>query len=1259
MWVGVKPMFDVAKPIALTLMMMMILMPIPSSVGQGNDGPEGRILISSYPAQVHFNVTYPNGTPAADVTVYILSHYSSSGFGDTGRTNASGQVMMTVDSNNWGPSMVLLYDGGQDHFLRLDMNIWPKDRTYLDLMLPEHLPYVNVIKGTVRKLDTGEPAPGVGLHLSGRDSMDRPVDEVVIADGSGRYTFLAPNSTSGYGLTVTDPLPGYDQAAIFFNVNPSLAENVYDLYIRPEMVSTVPLSYRVVDATTSVVMDGDTSYVRGSPIGRDLSGVYRGMTEDPVTQTFSGDLMEGCYEVGWTSEKDGRWNITYSIQTYVLLNETPLDMDIPIEVPTELRPVTLRTWKGTGGPLGYTLVDYSYSVYEGSQRTGVRLDGQATPDGWLFFGVPPDRDIQVRAWYWGYEEETFVIPAGPASSPVDLNITFEEGGSIMNPQGDFSILVRDEITHVPIPNAYVSGYTWDDEGSYYSIGEYTSGNGYANGSADAMKYPEVFIYHALGTAVLKNVTIVVGERTDLVVDLERRTFPDPYYKYTLDLRDPQGQPVPTTLMELNSYDMGYYFTATSDSTGTLTFYAQPSTYSMRLKGDDYFWYMSPHWNGEGEFDLEPGGGHLGTITLYPTRPLQIIEGHVLDASTMEPLRFRRVSTESIAPIEAPSRQIGPFYPWMDPVFNRPETGAHLLWYETFSDRTGFYRTYGRDTVELTLWEEGYFPYYEVMDIDSATSKDILLDPIPEATTTLEGTLVDEDGDPVEGVVLLFEDDHQAEIFLDNYTGEDGKFAFDLHPAEYRVLFGNMTLHGETTVVVNESGLTGLILELIPRSYLNGTVKDAEGVPVSGINISVLSPGTGEGTVIDSMLSNSTGGFSFLLGKGSYRLEFAGNDTYQRAESAEILLTGWIDVSYDLVLFERTSGTIMGHVRGNGGPLVGGMEGATVWLNDASGTPILFVETGPLGVFEFEDVPKGSGYLMNATPPVEEMGEVGVATGYLPSSPVTVDVTGAIATVEIGLEYYRLPAPGYFNITLYGPKGTGVLLDEPIRISFSEPIGKDDFPPFFEISPVIAGLEFNWDAEGRSLMIAHAPFAVNTTYHAKVAGTIVSSAGNWLWGGEDLTWNFTTGMEAGAWSLDTATVHVTSNRTVYVNATGGEGQTVYVIIGTLGSFELEETSTGVYKVVIAGTILAWDKEYSYRFSDTPQGSDMAPGLSGTFKTPKEPGVPIGGDDDDDDNDLMKVLAPCCVVGTILLLIMVIIIVLIMVIKKKGKKSEGEE
>jgi hypothetical protein len=40
-------------------------------------------------------------------------------------------------------------------------------------------------------------------------------------------------------------------------------------------------------------------------------------------------------------------------------------------------------------------------------------------------------------------------------------------------------------------------------------------------------------------------------------------------------------------------------------------------------------------------------------------------------------------------------------------------------------------------------------------------------------------------------------------------------------------------------------------------------------------------------------------------------------------------------------------------------------------------------------------------------------------------------------------------------------------------------------------------------------------------------------------------------------------------------------------------------------VIGGTLLEWDTEYSYHFSDSENGTDKAPMLSGTFRTPVEP------------------------------------------------------
>jgi hypothetical protein len=210
-----------------------------------------------------------------------------------------------------------------------------------------------------------------------------------------------------------------------------------------------------------------------------------------------------------------------------------------------------------------------------------------------------------------------------------------------------------------------------------------------------------------------------------------------------------------------------------------------------------------------------------------------------------------------------------------------DRGIELLQTSVHSDHTGFYKAYGRETVMLHCWSEGYFEYEEKVDLGTRApvQKDILLDPIPTPTTTLQGTLVNEDGAPVRGMVLLFETDHPQSIFLENYTGTDGKFGFDLHPSEYRIVFGNETLHSETTVVVNDTGLTGVVLRLVPFSNLNGTVKDAEGNPISGVQISLFHPGSDEGTIMENRTTDLSGSFSFELEKGTYRVDFPGSDTY--------------------------------------------------------------------------------------------------------------------------------------------------------------------------------------------------------------------------------------------------------------------------------------------------------------------------------------------------------------------------------------------
>ncbi len=150
------------------------------------------------------------------------------------------------------------------------------------------------------------------------------------------------------------------------------------------------------------------------------------------------------------------------------------------------------------------------------------------------------------------------------------------------------------------------------------------------------------------------------------------------------------------------------------------------------------------------------------------------------------------------------------------------------------------------------------------------------------------------------------------------------------------------------------------------------------------------------------------------------------------------------------------------------------------------------------------------------------------------------------------------------------------------------------------------------------------------------------------GGADLaatlSGTFKTPVEQVSWDLDSATVELDDDGNWVVEAEGGEGQDVWIIIRDVGSFKLAEVTPGLFKITIPASEFDKGKEYDYWFSDEENREDMEPGLSGSLKT-KEAG---------EDNGTNLGLYLC--LGTIVVLILILIIVVVLIASRRGKGSK---
>lgn len=137
-----------------------------------------------------------------------------------------------------------------------------------------------------------------------------------------------------------------------------------------------------------------------------------------------------------------------------------------------------------------------------------------------------------------------------------------------------------------------------------------------------------------------------------------------------------------------------------------------------------------------------------------------------------------------------------------------------------------------------------------------------------------------------------------------------------------------------------------------------------------------------------------------------------------------------------------------------------------------------------------------------------------------------------------------------------------------------------------------------------------------------------------------------------WQIFSASVTTKESGTWVVEVTATENIDVWIVIDGVGSFELLPNGPGEYKVLIPYENFEYDTEYSYHFSDTEDGQDMAGSFSGTLRTPKEDSRSSSPDEE------IGFGGFCCI-AFILLLVLIIIVVVVVLVRKKSDVSAFEE
>ncbi len=395
-----------------------------------------------------------------------------------------------------------------------------------------------------------------------------------------------------------------------------------------------------------------------------------------------------------------------------------------------------------------------------------------------------------------------------------------------------------------------------------------------------------------------------------------------------------------------------------------------------------------------------------------------------------------------------------------------------------------------------------------------------------------------------------------------------------------------------------------MLVLKPSTFITGIVTNKAGDPVPGINVTLQVKEGGTFIVLRQATTNATGFYIFTINKGEYRIIVERTPLYDPYEGDPLITDGWNPILHNIILENLTIGNIMGKVIGDGGPFQSGIPGANVTLIQDGG-PVSWTKATVEGGFLFQAIPFGT-YSILAVPPEELQPVEDLRSGYQEKESESFSLTVASFDLDITLEFIEYTSPSFVNITYNTPEGEGVYLDSPIMIEFSHTMDISSVSNGIIITPEVANTTFAWDGSLTIVTISHDPFQPDTNYSVRILSTVISYEGFPLW--EEFEWWFMTGNATDPWDIFSAEVTVDEGKNVSVIVTGPPNLDIFMFFLNIDYLELAEGPSGTYTYLINGTILDWDTEYNYFFTDSYGGLDRAQEFNGTIMTPEEPYSP---------------------------------------------------
>ncbi|MCU0799753.1 MAG: Ig-like domain-containing protein [Candidatus Thermoplasmatota archaeon] len=1177
----------------LALVLTMLFLGSSLTALSGAVGEFGSRIISPKIATLHVNVTYGNGSAASGIWVYVYNLDSSTwSTSSLNVTDTWGKTTVIIRGYDIGPCYLQASNSTGELWVRQELYVEPGRTYYRDIVLTPALPRSYTIEGTVRYFSNGTAINGAYYLVNGMDKLGRDNVKTGYTGADGRFSAQVAMSNYGYSINVYyGSLIGYSNHVF---INSTQTTYTFDIRLR-DLSGTLPLNVRFIDDRTGKPVSNPDIYIAGTAAFRDhLPYNYWFWPIDPsgwVNQT----LGRGEYFYIMDSTRyTANCYISYETIVGVVMNDTPITREFRMTFPEVFRNITVKTReKGTGNIASDVFITSSTVKVRGPEydissrsRTSINSTGENK------ISLIPDKGYTLDVASYDYKTTQIVLPPGPIGDTEVITVELEKMDDPVPGSGTVSILVKDQKTGRPLPYYSVTG-----NGPSVYFYEETAPDGFINRTIPAGHYDTIEIYGNLGTGMVEDFTIADGQTKTLTILLtDRKDFDrTPFYQYSFRVVDESGSPLPNIYVPVVRYYGGGYdsFDSYSDSNGLVHLTVRPGTYnimtSMGYNIYDPFSGLRQHNTAhrDNQIVVNAPGGVGPDVTLYSSYPFTEVTGAVKDLKTGMSLHSAYISITSGKDIGGGSR---------DMMFRDLDV-VHMT-YSIFSFSNGYFRLYGKDTIAYTCTLDGYFPKAGVFSSGSrALNQNIYLEPLLAKTTYINGTLMDYLGNPKSGKIYVHDLDREDYLVNNTSTGNDGLFSMGVYPGRFRIDYYNDTISESMELTVGSEGVENLQLMLTPETLFYGKVVNWEFAGIGNISVELFS-----GTDFENgAVTNEEGMFFFTAKPGSYTLVVGGSELYDGFSGGPYVATGFNEFNLTIVLENRTTGSVLGKVIGDG-PTPEPIPEANVVLWDQTMTVSWPATSNETGEFRIDDVPYGTGFVLEVDPPIYlRPDEITSRSGYLNTTYGPFNLTTAELNVEVHLEYVKKTPRGFYNITSYSPSGNDVYLNEPIVIHFSHSMNVSTLIGNITIEPEPSDPAIEWRDDNKTLIATHSGFLPNTTYSVTVLGNILSIEGFRLFGSE-LNWNFTTGTENMTWMLDESFIEVADNGTVKARVSGAENLTVYMVIIGLGSYELTEGPAGTYRTTIDGSEFEWDTVYNYHFSDTAGGPDKAPTLSGSFKVP---------------------------------------------------------